>query len=77
MDYPSPKFEFSSVLIFLQMLFYNILCIVMVKKNKVKFVCSMKEGMYLGVLNFSSMIGALTALQYVSFPLQALTKSCK
>ncbi|CAD8169576.1 unnamed protein product [Paramecium octaurelia] len=77
MDFPSPKFEFSSVLIFLQMLIYNLLCLVMILKNKVSFVCTIKEGAYLGLLNFSSMIGALTALQYVSFPLQALVKSCK
>ncbi|CAD8113622.1 unnamed protein product [Paramecium primaurelia] len=77
MDFPSPKFEFSSVLIFLQMLIYNLLCMTMIFRNKIKFVCTIKEGAYLGLLNFSSMIGALTALQYVSFPLQALVKSCK
>lgn len=44
------------------MLFYHILCMIMVKKNKVTFVCSHKEGLYLGFFNFTSMIGALTAL---------------
>ncbi|CAK84272.1 unnamed protein product (macronuclear) [Paramecium tetraurelia] len=66
MDFPSPKFEFSSVLIFLQMLIYNLLCLAMILKNKISFVCTIKEGAYLGLLNFSSMIGALTALQYVT-----------
>ncbi|CAD8127767.1 unnamed protein product [Paramecium sonneborni] len=74
---PSPKFQFSSVLIFMQMLFYNLLCMAMIYRNKIKFVCTKKEGSYLGLLNFTSMIGALAALQYVSFPLQALVKSCK
>ncbi|CAD8125967.1 unnamed protein product [Paramecium sonneborni] len=74
---PSPKFEFSSILIFLQMSLYNLLCVTMIFRNKIKFVCTITEGSYLGLLNFTSMIGALTALQYVSFPLQALVKSCK
>ncbi|CAD8072083.1 unnamed protein product [Paramecium sonneborni] len=73
---PSPKFEFSSILIFLQMLLQNLLCMAMIFRNKIKFVCTIKEGAYLGLINFTSMIGTLTALQYVSFPFQALVKSC-
>lgn len=44
------------------MTLYCLLCKFMVYKNGVKFVCSSKEGFYLGSLNFISMMGALTAL---------------
>jgi hypothetical protein len=43
----------------------------------IEYTCERKESFQLGLFNFLSMFGSNTALNYVSYPLSALMKSCK
>lgn len=74
---PSPKFTFSFALILFQMLFTYALAEGVCRYLQIEFVCDTIEGLKLGGYNFISMFGSNTALKMVSYPLQALTKSCK
>lgn len=74
---PSEKFKFSFALILFQMLFTYLLSEFMCNYFNITFVCSLTDSLKLGGYNFISMFGSNTALKMVSYPLQALTKSCK
>jgi len=61
-------------MVFFQSFFTYIFAGIMLKfKNGITF----KEHFRLGLFNTISMLGSNTALNYVSYPVQALMKSCK
>ncbi|EAS04592.1 UAA transporter family protein (macronuclear) [Tetrahymena thermophila SB210] len=82
-EYPSidgksqDKFRHSFLLLFTQCFFSVILAFIVNKVNQAKTQISFQEKFIMGFFNFVSMIGSNTALGYMSYPLQALFKSCK
>lgn len=68
------KFSYAFILVFFQSFLTYLFASIMLKFNN---GLSLKEHFRLGFFNTVSMLGSNTALNYVSYPVQALMKSCK
>lgn len=68
------RFRFAFALVFLQSFLTYFFSAIMLKFSN---GLSLKEHFKLGLFNTTSMLGSNTALAYVSYPVQALMKSCK
>ncbi|KAM3142178.1 hypothetical protein pb186bvf_005603 [Paramecium bursaria] len=76
-DKPSPKFEYPFSTTIGQMFLSTLFGLGALIYQRQKLLCTFKETVKMGILNYSAIASASVALQFVSFPLQALTKSCK